>query len=59
MKTIRIYTRRMMLFIRSKGLAPIETVQDENKPELLNWIFEDTPKVRDAMAEYSTIFYVR
>lgn len=59
MKTIRIFTRRMMLFIKSKGIEPISTIQDENKPQLLNWIFEDTPDVRNAMTEYSAIFYVR
>lgn len=59
MKTIRIFTRRMALFIKSKGIEPIGTTQDENKPHLLNWIFEDSPEVRSAMAEYSSIFYVR
>lgn len=59
MKTIRIYTRRMALFIKSKGIEPLGTIPDENKPNLLNWIFEDTTKVRDAMAEFSAIFYVR
>lgn len=59
MKTIRIYTRRMALFIQSKGIEPIGTAQDENKPQFLNWIFEDTADVRNAMTEYSAIFYVR
>lgn len=59
MKTIRIFTRRMALFIQSKGLQPIDTLPDESKPYLLNRIFEDTPEVRNAMAEYSAIFYVR
>lgn len=59
MKTIRIFTRRMMLFIKSKGIEPISTIQDETKPQFLNWIFEDTPDVRNAMTEYSAIFYVR
>ena len=59
MKTIRIFTRRMALFIKSKGIEPIGTTQDENKPHLMNWIFEDSPEVRSAMAEYSSIFYVR
>lgn len=59
MKTIRIYTRRMMLFIKSKGIYEIEIIPDENKPNFSNWIFEDTKAVRDAMAEYSSIFYVR
>lgn len=59
MKTIRIYTRRMALFIKSKGIEPLGTVPDVNKPNFLNWIFEDTNKVRDAMAEFSAIFYIR
>ncbi len=59
MKTIRIYTRRMMLFVKSKGIEPIDTVPDENKPQFLNWIFKDTIEVRNAMAEFSAIFYVR
>lgn len=59
MNTIQIYTRRMALFIQSKGIKPVGTVPDENKPEFLNWLFENTPEVRDAMAEYSAIFYVR
>ncbi len=59
MKTIRIFTRRMMLFIKSKGIEPIRTIQDECKPHLLNWVFEDTQEVRNAMTEYSAIFYVR
>lgn len=59
MKTIRIYTRRMMLFVKSKGIEPIDTVPDENKHQFLNWIFEDTIEIRNAMAEFSAIFYVR
>jgi len=58
MKTIRIFTRRMALFIQSKGVQPIGTLPDENKPQFLNWIFEDTPEVKNAMAEYFAIFYV-
>lgn len=59
MKTIRIYTRRMALFIQSKGIEPIGTVPDEKKSKFLNWIFEDTTDVRNAMAEFSAIFYIR
>lgn len=59
MNTIRIFTRRMALFIKSKGIEPIGTVPDENKPDFLNWIFEDTTEVRNAMAEFSAIFYIR
>ncbi len=59
MKTIRIYTRRMMLFVKSKGIEPIDTVRDDKNPQFLNWIFEDTIEVRNAMAEFSAIFYVR
>lgn len=59
MNTIKIYTRRMALFIKSKGVKTIYTVPDENKPQFLNWIFEDTTEVRNAMAEFSAIFYMR
>lgn len=59
MKTVRIYTRRMALFIKSKGLNEIDIVPDEKKPNFSNWIFKDTKELRDAMAEYSAIFYVR
>ena len=59
MNTVRIYTRRMALFIKSKGIEPICTVRDSNKPQFLNWIFEDTKEVRGAMAEFSDIFYIR
>lgn len=59
MKTIRIYTRRMALFIQSKCIKPIGIVPDVNKPHLLNWFFEDTAEVRNAMTEYSNIFYTR
>lgn len=59
MKTIRIYTKRMALFVKSKGIEPIDTVPDVNKPYLLNWLFEDTTEVRNAMTEYSNIFYTK
>lgn len=59
MKAIRIYTKRMALYIESKGFKPIGMVPDVNKPHFLNWFFEDTPAVRNAMTEYSNIFYTR
>lgn len=59
MKAIRIYTKRMALFIKSKGFEPIGIVPDVNKPYFLNWFFEDTVGVRNAMTEYSNIFYTR
>lgn len=59
MKTIRIYTKRMALYIQSKGFEPIGMAPDVNKPYFLNWFFEDTVGVRNAMREYSNIFYTR
>lgn len=57
MNTVRIYTRRMALYIKSKGINEIGVAQDKKKPEFINWIFVDTPELREAMDEYKNIFY--
>lgn len=57
--TYKVFTRRMALFIQSKGIQPVATTKDEKKPGFINWLFPDTKEVRDAMDEYTKIFYVK
>ena len=53
MKTKRIYKRSMAEFLVDYGCTLLRVVQDIARPEMLNWVFEDTPKLREGMTEYT------
>ena len=53
MKTIRIYSRRLAEKITENGIEFIRVVPDAAHPKFVNWIFEDTPELRQEMEKYS------
>lgn len=53
MKTIRIYSRRLAEKITENGIEFIRVVPDVAHPKFVNWIFEDTPELRQEMEKYS------
>lgn len=53
MKTIRIYSRRLAERITENGIEFIRVVPDVAHPKFVNWIFEDTPELRQEMEKYS------
>ena len=53
MKTKRIYKRSMAEFLVDYGCVLLRTVPDVSNPNFLNWVFEDTPKLREGMTAYT------
>ena len=53
MKTKRIYKVGMANYLTEHGFRIIKVVQDITNIQHLNWIFEDTPELRDAITEYT------
>lgn len=53
MKTKRVYKRSMAEFLVDYGCVLIRTTPDVTNPTLTNWVFEDTPKLREGMTEYT------
>lgn len=53
MKTIRIYSRRLAERITENGIEIVRVVPDVAHPKFVNWIFEDTPELRQEMEKYS------
>ena len=53
MKTIRIYSLRKKKKITEHGIEFIRVVPDVAHPKFVNWIFEDTPELRQEMEKYS------
>ena len=53
MKTISIYTKRMAEYLTENGFQIQQLVQDVSHPYFFNWIFKDTPEIRNAMFIYS------
>ena len=53
MKTKRIYKVGMANYLTEHGFRIIKVVQDITNIQHLNWIFEDTPELREAITEYT------
>lgn len=53
MKTKRIYKVGMANYLTERGFRIIQVVQDITNIHHLNWIFEDTPELREAITEYT------
>lgn len=53
MKTKRIYKVGMANYLTERGFRIIQVVQDITNIQHLNWIFEDTPELREAITEYT------
>lgn len=43
---------RMLTYLGSKGFVPFMTVSEPDNPKYLNWIFENSPELEDAIDEY-------
>ena len=53
MRTKRIYKVGMANYLTERGFRIIQVVQDITNIYHLNWIFEDTPELREAITEYT------
>lgn len=53
MKTKRIYKVGMANYLTEHDFRIVKIVQDINDVNRLNWIFEDTPELREAITEYT------
>lgn len=53
MRTKRIYKVGMANYLTEHGFRIIKVVQDITNIQHLNWIFEDTPELREAITEYT------
>ena len=52
MAEYRIFTKRMAEYLTLKGFQYLRTVQDIRNPNYLNWIFEDSKELRDAINNF-------
>lgn len=52
MSEYRVYTIKLARYLTDKGFIIKRTSQDVKKPEFLNWFFEDTAALREALEEY-------
>lgn len=52
MKTKKIFTRRLAVYLRKKGFKIIDTMVNSNKPEYDIYLFEDTAELQEAIAEF-------
>lgn len=48
----RVYTIRLARYLTDKGFKIVRTTQDVKKPEFINWLFEDSEELQNAIAEY-------
>lgn len=53
MLTKRIYKIGMANFLTERGFRILKVVQDITDINRINWIFEDTPELREAITEYT------
>ena len=51
MTTYRIYTKRIAYELRKQGFKFIGTDVNENFPQFLVYLFEDTPALHEALAK--------
>lgn len=52
MKESRIYNLRLCEYLLKKGFRYKQIVPDAKKEGFLNWLFEDTPELHDAIHDY-------
>lgn len=52
MKESRIYTLSMCRYLTDLGFKYVRVCQDIKNPEFLNWFFEDTPELHQAIHDY-------
>lgn len=54
MKTKKIFSRKLAIYLREYGCKIISTEVNRHKPNLDVYIFEDTPELRILMDNYKT-----
>lgn len=47
-----VYTAKLARHLQSKGFQFISKVPDIKKDNFINWVFEDTPELEEAISEY-------
>ena len=52
MNEYRVFTLKMTTYLTERGFRYIKVVQDVKKPNYLNWIYEATPELMNAVAAY-------
>lgn len=53
MKTKRIYKIGMANYLTERDFKIVKIVQDITDVNRINWLFEDTPALREAITEYT------
>lgn len=53
MKLYRVYTLSMLFHLTELGFHYVSIVQDIKKPNYNNWMFEDTPELRQAITDFT------
>lgn len=52
MKEYIVYTVRLTRHLQSLGFRFLRTIPDTSNPNFKNWVFEDTPSLREAVQNY-------
>lgn len=52
MKEYIVYTLRLTRYLQRQGFRFLHTIQDTSNPDFKNWVFEDTPELREAVQKY-------
>ena len=53
MKTKRIYKIGMANYLTERDFKIVKIVQDITDVNRVNWLFEDTPELREAITDYT------
>ena len=51
--TFKVFTRKLAIKLREQGFKIVKTEVNSRKPEFDIYCFEDTPELRQAVAELS------
>ena len=49
----RVFTKKLAMHLTNLGFKFIRTAPDLWKPQFINWYFEDTPELRQAIMNYT------
>lgn len=52
MKEFRVYTLKMTRYLTELGFRYKKVVQDVKNPQYMNWIFEGTPELFEAINNF-------
>lgn len=57
MELKEIYSLKMAIYLRKRGLQIVDTGINPYKPEFETWFFEDSPELTEAMDDYMNNVY--